>query len=196
MKKKILIGIILLCILGVVLFLVFRKKAENNSGDVIATQNNATYELRSYTTSHTFYMTGPKGYIYDKDRSGTFNSKAEFNKKNTIDTTLVYSFESKEINKYLESIKKSRYDSRLNSDYYKNLTWQDKKTVTVNDKEITYVKLTFNDDSTYNSYIYSISSVFGWPISCEISQYGDSDNFDSDSKLLHDAWEISFNEKD
>lgn len=196
MKKKVLIGIILLCLVGVILFLGFRKKIQNNAGNIVETNNNTTYELRSYTTSKTFYITGPKGYKYDEDRTGTWNSKAVFDKSNKIDTSLTYSFESSEMDEYFESRKRVSYEKRLDSDYYKNLTWQDTKTLMVNGNQITYVKITYNDGSTYYNDIYSMVTVHGWTICCEITQYGESNDFDSDSKLLKEAWEISFTEED
>lgn len=196
MKKKVLIGIVVLCLVGVILFFIFGKNAENSLGDVVGTTDNTTYELRSYTTSKTFYMTGPKGYKYDEDSTGTWNSKAVFDKSNKMDTSLTYSFVSSEMDKYFESRKKSRYEEYLDSDYYKNLTWQDKKTLTVNGNEITYVKVTYNDSSTYYNNIYSMATVHGWKICCEITQDGETNSFESDSKLLKDAWEISFTDED
>ena len=196
MKKKVLIGIAVLCILGVILFLAFGKETENNTGNIIGSNNNTTYKLRSYTTSKTFYMTGPKGYKYDDDRTGTMHSKAVFDKSNKIDTSLTYSFESSEMDEYFESRKRVCYEKRLDSEYYKNLTWQDTKTLTVNDNEITYVKVTYNDGSTYYNDIYSMATVHGWTICCEITQYGETNSFESDSKLLKDAWEISFTDED
>lgn len=160
------------------------------------TDANTTYELSYNMSVKTFYITGPKGYKYNADRNGTWNSKATFEKEKKIYTSLTYSFKSYEIDEYFESIKKICYDERLDSDYYKNLTWKDTKTVTINDKEVTYVKVTHNDGSTYWNEIFSMTTVNGWRIICEIMQYGDSNNFDSDSKLLKDAWEISFTEEE
>ena len=160
------------------------------------TNPNTTYELSYNMDVKTFYITGPKGYKYNEDRTGTWNSKAIFEKEDKIYTSLTYSFKSYEMDEYFESRKEVCYDSRLDSDYYKNLTWQDIKTLTVNDNEITYVKVTYNDDLGYNSEIYSMATVHGWTIICEITQYGESDNLESDSKLLKDAWEISFTEEE
>ena len=113
MKKKILISIIVLvcvCILVGITFFVFRKKAENNSAQN-ATSNTVSkneskstnnseksnkntgdekYKLRSYTSSKTFYITGPEGYTYNDKRTGTMDSRAEFRKDNS---SFVYSFE-------------------------------------------------------------------------------------------------------
>lgn len=184
MKNKVLTGIILLGLLGVVLFFTF---GENNLGDSGGITDNTTYELRSYTSGTTFYMTGPKGYKYDENRTGSFHSKAIFDKSNKINTSLTYSFEAAGMNRYFESTKSACYENRLDSDYHKNLTWQDTKTLTVNDNEVTYVKVTYNDGSTYYNNIYSIETVHGRAICCEIAQYGESDNFESDSKLLKEA---------
>lgn len=196
MKKKMLIGIILLCVVLVILFLVFWKKTENNEKNIGETTDNTTYKLTSYTTSKTFYITGPKGYKYDEDQTGTFNSKAVFDKSNNIDTSLIYSFESMEMDKYFESKKRVCYENRLDSDYYKNLAWQDQKTENVNGHEIRYVKVTYNDGTTYYNEIYSMATVQGWTISCEITQDGETNSFESDSKLIEDAWEISFIDED
>ncbi len=212
MKKKILISIIVLvcvCILVGITFFVFRKKAENNSAQN-ATSNTVSkneskstnnseksnkntgdekYKLRSYTSSKTFYITGPEGYTYNDKRTGTMDSRAEFRKDNS---SFVYSFEEEEINEYVETKKKSTYGRREGSNYYKDLTWQDAKTITVNNNEVTYVKVTYNDGSKYHNEIYSISKSSGWLISCEITQSSDSDNFEEDGQILKEAWEISF----
>lgn len=196
MKNKVVIGIILLCLIGVILFLTFGDNTENNLGDIVGITDNTTYELSYNMSVKTFYITGPKGYKYNEDRTGTWNSKAIFEKENKIYTSLTYSFEYSEMDEYFKSIKFVHYENRLDSEYYKNLTWQDTKTLTVNDNEITYVKVTHNDGSTYWNEIFSMATVNGWRISCEITQYGDSNSFDSESKLLKDAWEISFTEED
>lgn len=212
MKKKILISIIVLvcvCILVGITFFVFRKKAENNSAQN-ATSNTVSkneskstnnseksnkntgeekYKLRSYTSSKTFYITGPEGYTYNDKRTGTMDSRAEFRKDNS---SFVYSFEEEEINEYVETKKKSTYGRREGSNYYKDLTWQDAKTITVNNNEVTYVKVTYNDGSKYHNEIYSISKSSGWLISCEITQSSDSDNFEEDGQILKEAWGISF----
>lgn len=212
MKKKILISIIVLvcvCILVGITFFVFRKKAENNSAQN-ATSNTVSkneskstnnseksnkntgdekYKLRSYTSSKTFYITGPEGYTYNDKRTGTMDSRAEFRKDNS---SFVYSFEEEEINEYVETKKKSTYGRREGSNYYKDLTWQDAKTITVNNNEVTYVKVTYNDGSKYHNEIYSISKSSGWLISCEITQSSDLDNFEEDGQILKEAWEISF----
>lgn len=196
MKKKVLIGIVLLCLVGVILFFTFRKNTENSLGDIVGTPDNTTYELRSYMTSKTFYITGPKGYEYDEDKTDVWNSEAVFEKSNKIDTSLTYRFESSEMDEYFESRKKVCYENRLDSDYCKNLTWQDTKNLTVNGNEIAYVKVTYYDGSTYWNDIYSMATIHGWTIRCDITQYGETNNFDSDSKLLKDAWEISFTDED
>lgn len=212
MKKNILISIIVLvcvCILVGITFFVFRKKAENNSAQN-ATSNTVSkneskstnnseksnkntgdekYKLRSYTSSKTFYITGPEGYTYNDKRTGTMDSRAEFRKDNS---SFVYSFEEEEINEYVETKKKSTYGRREGSNYYKDLTWQDAKTITVNNNEVTYVKVTYNDGSKYHNEIYSISKSSGWLISCEITQSSDSDNFEEDGQILKEAWGISF----
>ena len=212
MKKKILISIIVLvcvCILVGITFFVFRKKAENNSAQN-ATSNTVSkneskstnnseksnkntedekYKLRSYTSSKTFYITGPEGYTYNDKRTGTMDSRAEFRKDNS---SFVYSFEEEEINEYVETKKKSTYGRRQGSNYYKDLTWQDAKTITVNNNEVTYVKVTYNDGSKYHNEIYSISKSSGWLISCEITQSSDSDNFEEDGQILKEVWGISF----
>ena len=37
---------------------------------------------------------------------------------------------------------------------------------------------------------------FGKETESEITQYGETNSFESDSKLLNDAWEISFTDED
>jgi hypothetical protein len=212
MKKKILISIIVLvcvCILVGITFFAFRKKAENNSAqnatsDTVSkneskSTNNSEksnkntgdekFKLRSYTSSKTFYITGPEGYTYNDERTGIMNSTAEFRKGNS---RLIYSFEEEEISKYVENKKKSTYERRQGLNYCKDLIWQDAKTITVNNNEVTYVKVTYNDGSKYHNEIYSISKSSGWLISCEITQSSDSDNFEEDGQILKEAWGISF----
>lgn len=199
MKKKLLIGILCLsCVILALGFtkLVLTKRDGNDYKTVSEIVDNSTYELRSYMTSKTFYITAPNGYEYDDDKTGTWNSKAVFTKENQIDTTLTYSFTVKDIDEYLETKKKTCYENKLESKYYHNLTLQDEKIINVNNNEIKYIKITYNDNNKYYNYIYSITSVDDWTIYCEIRQYNDSDNFDSDSKLIEDAWEISFSEEE
>lgn len=184
--KKVLIGIILLCLAGAILFLTTKN--------IIGTTETPTYQLRSFTTSKTFYITGPKGYKYNEDRTGIWNSNAIFDKSSKKITSLTYTFESSPMNEVFERRKRISYEGKLDSNYYKNLTWQDAKTLTVNDTEITYVKITYNNGSEYYNDIYSLATIHGWQISCEITQSGESAKFDSDSKLLNEAWQISFTE--